>query len=678
MIMISGIAKVTDPEKQFIYKEFSADHNLVVFDRQNLATRFVENVKHDFELLVTLSMVFVTLLLLLSFGRIELAFITSLPMFFSWLITLGFMGITGIRFNIFNIIISTFIFGLGVDYSILMMRGLMARYKTGADDMKTYRVSILLSSITTLIGVGALFFAKHPALNSIALISVFGIISVVIISFSYQSMLARWFILNPQESRKYPMTAGNIFFAVFISWIPISLIAFLLVIYSRLISPLLPLNQKRKQHLFHKLFNILSRLYINLNFPRFHSIENEPNETFQKPAIIICNHQSLIETPALLRLYPKIVILTNDWVFHNWVFGPVARVAGFIPVNDNIDDSLSVIKERIDEGYSVLVFPEGHRSRDGNVQRFHKGAFYIAEKLSLDILPVMIFGSGGFLPKGIFWGKPNRLFMQILPRILPGNQNFGTHYSERAKRVRRYYQEEYMKFKAKHNTPAYNVLNLRLNYLYKGPILEWYIRVKMILENNFENYCSLLPGKGDILDLGCGYGYVAYMLMLTSGERRITGVDYDSDKITVANNGYLKNDNISFVAADVMEYPVTMQDAFLFGDVLHYLNYDKQRSILQECILNLKPGGMILIREGNADKETRHKITKFTEFFSTKVLRFNKTGDKERKLYFTSPQKLREIAGEHGLTFEVIDQKRITSNTFFVMRMPVKENSNYN
>jgi 1-acyl-sn-glycerol-3-phosphate acyltransferase len=441
------------------------------------------------------------------------------------------------------------------------------------------------------------------------------------------------------------MTAGNIFFAVFISWIPISLIAFLLVIYSRLISPLLPLNQKRKQHLFHKLFNILSRLYINLNFPRFHSIENEPNETFQKPAIIICNHQSLIETPALLRLYPKIVILTNDWVFHNWVFGPVARVAGFIPVNDNIDDSLSVIKERIDEGYSVLVFPEGHRSRDGNVQRFHKGAFYIAEKLSLDILPVMIFGSGGFLPKGIFWGKPNRLFMQILPRILPGNQNFGTHYSERAKRVRRYYQEEYMKFKAKHNTPAYNVLNLRLNYLYKGPILEWYIRVKMILENNFENYCSLLPGKGDILDLGCGYGYVAYMLMLTSGERRITGVDYDSDKITVANNGYLKNDNISFVAADVMEYPVTMQDAFLFGDVLHYLNYDKQRSILQECILNLKPGGMILIREG--------------------------------KLFFTSSQTLREIAGEHGLTFEMIDQKRITSNNFFVMRLPMKENSNF-
>ncbi|MCX6285765.1 MAG: 1-acyl-sn-glycerol-3-phosphate acyltransferase [Bacteroidetes bacterium] len=641
MIMISGIAKVTDSEKQFVYREFSKEPNLVVFDRQNLTTRFVVNVKHDFELLVTLSMVFVTLLLLISFGRIELAIISSLPMFFSWLITLGFMGITGIRFNIFNIIISSFIFGLGVDYSILMMRGLISKYRSGVDDMKTYRVSILLSSTTTLFGVGALFFARHPALNSIALISMFGIISVVIISLSYQSMLARWFLLNPQEKRSYPMTARNILHAIFISWIPISLIAFLLVIYSRLISPLLPLKKERKQNEFHEFFNALSRLYINLNFPRHHSIENVTNETFQKPAIIICNHQSLIETPALLRLYPKIVILANEWVFRNWIFGPVARVAGFISVNDNIDNSLSLIKQRIVEGYSVLIFPEGHRSKDGHIQRFHHGAFYIAEKLNLDILPVMIFGSGGFLPKGIFWGKPNRLFTQILPRILPESQRFGTNYSERTKQVRRYYQEEYLKFRTKHNTPAYNVLNLRLNYLFKGPSLEWSLRTKMILENNFDCYCNLLPGKGDILDLGCGYGYISYMLMLNSNERRITGVDSDSTRINIANHGYLKNDNISFIEADISEYPVTMQDGFLLGDSFRYLAYDKQKFLLQECMRNLRPGGTILIREGKAEKETL--------------------------------KKLRDIACEHGFTFELIEKKRLISDNFIVIHIPVKD-----
>jgi ubiquinone/menaquinone biosynthesis C-methylase UbiE len=131
--------------------------------------------------------------------------------------------------------------------------------------------------------------------------------------------------------------------------------------------------------------------------------------------------------------------------------------------------------------------------------------------------------------------------------------------------------------------------------------------------------------------------------MLTSGERRITGVDHDRNKIIVARHGYLKNDNISFTEADVSEYPITPRDGFLFGDILHYLTYDKQKSLLQTCIRNLKPGGIILIREGNADKGAR--------------------------------QKLREIAGEHGLIFEMIDQKRILSDNFFVMRMPVKDNS---
>lgn len=639
MTMISGIAKVKDQEKHFIYKEFSGEQRLVVFDRLNLTSRFVENVKHDFELLVTLSMIFVTLLLLISFGRIELAIITSLPMFFSWIITLGFMGITGIRFNIFNIIISSFIFGLGVDYSILMMRGLMGKYKTGIDDMKTYRVSILLSSTTTLMGVGALFFARHSALNSIALISVVGILSVVIISISYQSMLADWFFLNPLKKGSYPMTAGNILFAIFIAWIPISLIALLLVIYSRMLSPLLPLRKERKQYGFHRLFCALSRFYIRLNFPWNHSIENDINETFLNPSIIICNHQSLIETPALLRLYPKIVILANDWVFRNWVFGPVAGVAGFISVSDHIDNSLDLIKQRIDEGYHVLIFPEGHRSQDGHIQRFHHGAFYIAEKLNLDILPLMIFGSGGFLSKGTFWGKPNRLFTQILPRILPEDQTFGNGYSERTRQIRRYYIEEYRKFKTSHNTPSYNALNLRLNYIFKGPTTEWHLRVKMILENNFEICCRLLPREGDILHLGCGYGYVSFMLMLTSAGRRITGVDHDAGKINVARNGYLKNDGISFVEADVSEYPVTPHYGFLLDNIPHNMSYEKQSSLLQTCIRNLKPGGVILVREG--------------------------------KRFFASSQKLREIAERNGLTFEIVEQKRITSRHFFFIRKPV-------
>jgi 1-acyl-sn-glycerol-3-phosphate acyltransferase len=677
MTMISGIAKVADSEKQFVYNAFPENPHLVIFDRQNLTSRFVLTVKHDFELLITLSMVFVSLLLLISLGRIELTVITSLPMFFSWLITLGFMGITGIRFNIFNIIISSFIFGLGVDYSILMMRGLLSQYRTGVNDMKTYQVSILLSSATTLIGVGVLFFTKHPALNSIALISIVGIISVVIISLSYQSMLTQWLLLNPKEKGRYPMTATNILYALFIVWTPILLITLFLVIYSRLINPLLPLQKNRKQEVFHQIFTFLDRIYIKMNFPLHHIIENNAGEAFQKPAIIISNHQSLIEIPALLRLDPKIIILTGNWIYRHWIFGPVARLAGLIPVSESIDDSLSPIKQRIDDGYSLLIFPEGKRSTNGNIQRFHRDAFYIAEKLNQDILPILNYGGGDFLPRGTFWGKPNRLFTEILPRIAPENQIFGNNYSERTKQVRLFYREEYLKFKTRHTTTSYNALNLRLNYLFRGPVLEWYLRVKMTLENNFDSYCDLLPVKGEILDLGCGYGYISYMLMLTSGERIITGVDYDEKKITLAQHGYLKNDRITFIQADVTEFKITSMDGFLFSDVLHYLSYEKQESLLKDCIRNLRPGGVILIREGNADKEKQHKCTKFIKFFSTKILRLNNTHDGMGKFYFTSAQKLIRIAEEYGLTFEIIDQKRITSNNFFIMRMPLKERSSY-
>ena len=175
-VYVTTILKVPEENRQKVYNELQGLDGITVFDKQELTKQFVESVRSDFGRLVTLTMIFVTALLIFSFGRIELGLTTAIPMFFSWLLTLGFMGITGIRFNIFNIIISSFIFGLGVDYSILMMRGLLHKYKYGNDEMTNYKVSVFLSSATTVIGVGVLLFARHPALHSIALVAVFGVI----------------------------------------------------------------------------------------------------------------------------------------------------------------------------------------------------------------------------------------------------------------------------------------------------------------------------------------------------------------------------------------------------------------------------------------------------------------------------------------------------------------------
>ena len=112
----------------------------------------------------------------------------------TWLLTIGIMGLFHIEFNIFNIIISTFIFGLGIDYSIFITNGLLHEYKTGEKALQTYKTSIILSVVTTVLGVGVLIFAKHPALYTISLVSLIGILSAVIISFTLQPLVFKLFI----------------------------------------------------------------------------------------------------------------------------------------------------------------------------------------------------------------------------------------------------------------------------------------------------------------------------------------------------------------------------------------------------------------------------------------------------------------------------------------------------
>lgn len=666
VVMIPSILNVTEERKPEVYESLTPDGSFVIFDRQSLTTRFVEGVKTDFDRLVTLSMIFVTLLLVLSYGRLGLGLMAALPMFGSWLITLGFMGITGETFNIFNIILSSFIFGLGVDHSILMMRGMQRSLKYGCDEMTSYRISVILSSGATLFGAGALFFARHPALHSIALISLVGMITVVILSFTIEPWLFNKLILERSRRNRFPVTF-RIFIKTIVTWGNIVLIAILMMIAGVVIKWMMPLGKERKEHLFHRLFSALTRAYIAFTFAYDRTLANEHGERFTKPAIIISNHQSLIETPAFLRFHPKILILTNRWVWNSPVFGPIARLASFFNVEDGIDAILGPLRKKVEEGYSILVFPEGHRSFDQKIQRFHRGAFYLAEKLQIDLLPMLVFGSGDFLSKGAFWGRPNSLHMKIMKRVSSDDTSFGITYQERARNFRKFYIREYEAFKIEAGTPDYYRRLVALNYTLKGPVLEWYVKIKMRLEDNFNVYNQIMPRKGLIMDLGCGYGYLSYLLMFTSGDRILAGIDYDEEKIAVASNCFSRNERIGFRCDDVRTAEIMPAAGYILGDVLHYLHPDEQDALISRCVEQLQPGGVIMIREANADLEARHRKSKLTEFFSTNI-GFNRTTTPGKELFFTSGGRIESTVKKYGLSVELIDTKKVTSNNLFVIR----------
>ena len=196
-----------------------------------------------------------------------------------------------------------------------------------------------------------------------------------------------------------------------------------------------------------------------------------------------------------------------------------------------------------------MLFSRKEQDRRRADQKISKGAFFIAEKLDLDILPVLIHGTGYTMSKGDFLLKDGYITIKYLPRIKAGDLFFGVDYTERAKYLGRYFRQQYAKLKEELEQPRFFREQLIYNYIYKGPVLEWYLRVKIRLEKNYKIFHDLLPEKGRILDIGCGYGFMSYMLQFSAPEREIIGYDYDEEKIAVANHCFSRNENIQFFNA---------------------------------------------------------------------------------------------------------------------------------
>ena len=176
-------------------------------------------------------------------------------------------------------------------------------------------------------------------------------------------------------------------------------------------------------------------------------------EDFGNPSIIISNHQSHLDLMAIMMLTPKLIILTKRWVWHNPFYGLIIRYADFFPISD-MDDMKVKIRKKVDEGYSVVIFPEGTRSEDCRIRLFQRGAFYLAEQLRLDILPVFIKGFGEVLPKKSFHLHPGTMSLEVKPRICREKLTAEDNYKTLTRRMRHTYlkwnHEEVKLYRSKH------------------------------------------------------------------------------------------------------------------------------------------------------------------------------------------------------------------------------------
>jgi len=480
------------------------------------------------------------------------------------------------------------------------------------------------------------------------------------LSYAILPWLFHLIVTSKTDRGMQPLTLGNAM-ATLWAWITVLWGFFHLLPIGLLVSVCVFIPRRYRTRFVRILLMWWARLYIFVIFFGRKKVYNNVGEKFGKAGILVANHQSFIDVVYLFSLSPRITLTANNRIYNNPIFGPVSRMAGFLDVSKGIETMTEKIRTLLAEGNIVAVFPEGTRSTDYRIHRFHKGAFKVAAETGAEILPLVIYGTGDFLKKGEFWGRRADLHVQVLPRVMPTDLSYGETYVERTKAVCKTMRATYEDLKENKAGTRFHRDRLIQNYIFLDPILEWYIRVKIRFEKYYSDFHTNLPKSGKIYDLGCGYGLLGYTISFMSDEREIIGCDYDEEKVVTAEHRFSKTDKIHFRQADLTQFSPEPCDGIVISDVLHYLLPEQQRGLLQRCAENLNPGGVLLVKDADTSDE-KHAKTVQTENWSTRIIRFNKT---RNVLHFFGSDDLLRFAEISNLRMEVVSKSKTTSNTIW-------------
>lgn len=559
---VSTLVKVSNKQRDAFVKSVSEQKNIVAIDRQEMNETFLTQLRDDFNNLVDYSLIAVIAILFVFFRRIEIVLVATIPIVLTGLITAGVMGIFGLELNIFSTIVCTLIFGHGVDFSIFMTSALQKEFTDGMNERKVYRTSIILAAITTILGVGALIFAGHPSLKSISSAALIGVFAACAMIFVLYPMLFRWIFFARRQKGFAPIRLRRMLHS-FVSLAYYGIGGFLVSFLGFVLLKISPASQHKKLRAFHW---IMSK-YMNSVFYTYPAVSrkliNPNNEDFKKPAVIIANHTSFLDVMAMGGMNPRIIFLVSDHVYNNPIIGAGVRMAGFYPASHGLEGGVEHLREKINQGFSIMIFPEGTRSEDNLIKRFHKGAFFLAQEFQLDILPVLIHGYSEVVPKNDFILNGNTTAIELLPRIAPNDLTFGKDYAERTKKINAYMREKFQQLREKEEGPKY----WRKYVLGSFDFKEHHVvqSVKENLDANLAIYFRLdkhLPAKGKILHIAGDYGQLDVLLSFQQALRKIDSFIADEEKRRVAQTNFiLKKRDIHYIGTPTKSYDLVLISA---------------------------------------------------------------------------------------------------------------------
>ena len=198
--------------------------------------------------------------------------------------------------------------------------------------------------------------------------------------------------------------------AIVIAWTP------LVLLYRALTFPF-DRDRIRVGRLFHDSAVVASKLNPFWTF----EIVDPVRPDARRPYVFVANHSSFTDVFLLARLPWEMKWLSKKSIFQIPLLGWQMKIAWDIPVvrgeKESARNAMRQLRERLDRKVSVLLFPEGTRSRDGSLSEFRDGAFRLAIEAGVDVVPLVIVGATEGLPKNSFVLQPAHATVYVLPPI---------------------------------------------------------------------------------------------------------------------------------------------------------------------------------------------------------------------------------------------------------------------
>ncbi|MEJ0089770.1 MAG: 1-acyl-sn-glycerol-3-phosphate acyltransferase [Limisphaerales bacterium] len=588
---------------------------MIVLDQKNFAEHIAALAKSGMGYFVLWMVVAVAVIVYLTLASIELVLATLLPLGFGLFWTLGLMGLLGLPIDMMNCVFVIFVIGIGEDYSVFLATSKLDEWRGHPQRISATSASVMISALTTIFGFAVLIFAKHPVLFSMGTTVLLGMMcafaaTLVITPLCMDLLL---FKNPPRGAPRWWHPLGTLWVLIHLGGSQVFLYVILRPVL-KIISPHTADDRLRRATRWQARGVVHGLPFGKLEF------QNITPETFQPTCIVISNHQSAVDVMLIVSLPGDVRQTAKKRVFDAPMLGFGCKILGHVMVEPNDPaTTLQRCREKLSEGACVHFYPEGTRSHDGYVQRFHRGAFELAVELRQEILPIVLCDTNTAMPRDAYWFEPYYATVRGLPRVTPQNFDYAQGSAALMRHCEAIVRAALQKQLDAVNTPRVVRRKVSRLYRYQGKYVEQFVFWKMKMDPMFVVLDGVVPRAGHILDLGCGYGIATHWLASFTDTRTFFGVDYDENKIRVAKRTAPDSARIQFALGDVLtcEYPAC--DVVLLLDVLHYWQPEKQQLILEKACKALRPGGKLILRDGARSESDDHRRIHRWEKFATRL-----------------------------------------------------------